>query len=282
MSWKPDLFQIIKKTKDTSDVFTLELKPLNKNGAQNIDAQNSSLDYSPGQFNMLYAHGLGEVAISISGAPKKNSITHTIRRVGQVTQALEKMKVGDVLGLRGPYGKPWPVDQCLGKDVIIMAGGIGLAPLTPLIEWIIANREKMDNVKLLHGCRTPDDILFKKEFSRWKKNGIDIHITVDRLATPKQKYKGNIGVITTLIDQIEINPESVAFLCGPEIMMQYSAEALQNQGLQASNVYVTLERHMKCAMKMCGRCQIRELFVCGDGPVFPYSMVEHHIKAREL
>jgi NAD(P)H-flavin reductase len=231
---------------------------------------------------MVYLWGVGEVPISISSDPKDGTrLTHTIRAVGNVTEALCRLNAGSSVGLRGPFGNSWPIDDAVGKDVIIVAGGIGLAPLRPSIYHILNQRERFGSVTLLYGIRTPSDILFRKELETWRARlDLDVHVTVDRAGSD---WRGNVGVVTTLLPRASFDPENaVAMLCGPEVMMRYGALSLLKQRMPKDNIYISMERNMKCAIGLCGHCQFGDLFVCKDGPVFTYERVRGMLTTWEL
>ena len=259
--------------RETNDTFSLELKP--KKGAKKFH-------FKPGQFNMLYVFGVGEVPISISGDPTdQNVLVHTTRAVGTVTKAMKKLKAGDTLGIRGPFGTSWPVDKAVGDDVVVVAGGIGLAPLRPVIYYLLANREKYGKVVLLYGTRTPDDILFSKDLKKWRSRfDIELHITVDRATG---SWKGNVGVVTHLIGKAPFDHLNCkAMVCGPEIMMRFTILEFQKRGIDDKNIFVSMERNMKCGIGLCGHCQIGPVFACKDGPVFCYDNVKELFTRREF
>ncbi|MCG8604328.1 FAD/NAD(P)-binding protein, partial [bacterium] len=212
-SMQPELFRINRVLKETLDTFTFELQ--SNNGS-------SDFAFLPGQFNMLYVFGVGEIPISISGDPyNPETLIHTTRAVGTVTKAMWKLKSGETLGVRGPFGSAWPIRGAAGSDIVIVTGGIGLAPLRPAMYEILAQREKYGNVVLLYGARTPEDILFKREIKRWRSQfDLEVHVTVDRAAGV---WRGNVGVVTTLIPKAPFDPyHTVALVCGPEIMMRFT------------------------------------------------------------
>lgn len=269
----PAPWRVERVRKETSDTFTLALAPV---------AAAPPLGFAAGQFNMLYVFGVGEVPISISGDPLEPSpLTHTTRAVGPVTRAMRKLKVGDTLGVRGPYGSNWPLAGAAGRDVVIVAGGIGLAPLRPVLYHLLARRGDFGKVVLLYGTRTPQDILFRAELRRWgARRNVQVHVTVDRAVG---RWRGNVGVVTTLIPHAQFEPSNtVAMLCGPEVMMRFTALELQKRGVSSERVFVSLERNMKCAIGFCGHCQYGPSFVCKDGPVFRYDQVKPLLNIREF
>ena len=268
----PRLFQISRSVKETHDTFTFELKQLD----------GGEFTFKPGQFNMVYLFGMGEIPVSISGDPvKKTSIIHTIRAVGSVTKAMRKLKKGDILGIRGPYGTDWPVLRASGHDVAIVAGGIGLAPLRPVIYHVLAHREKYGKVMLLYGSRTPQDILFMKELEKWRARlDAEVAVTVDRA---NGAWRGNVGVVTTLISKAHFDPSrTVAMVCGPEIMMRFTVQEFITRGVLKDKIYMSMERNMKCAVGFCGHCQWGSVFICKDGPVFRYDTIHDLLMQREI
>lgn len=238
--------------------------------------------FVPGQFNMLYIPGCGEAAISICGSSRNGILLrHTIRHVGRVTNAIAQLQIGSELGLRGPYGTPWPVAECTEKDVVLVAGGLGLAPLRPVIEAIVSERQKFHQVNLFIGARTPDLLLFAREYEAWARADINVQITVDR---DPQELGYHTGVVPQLIDRWQPrDPQNlVAMVCGPEVMMDYSARSLQNKGLEAGSIFLSLERNMQCAVGVCGHCQLGPDFICKNGPVLKYERVQQYFAVRDL
>ncbi|MBI5163218.1 MAG: FAD/NAD(P)-binding protein [Magnetospirillum sp.] len=268
----PRPFRVEKVKRELSDTFTMELVP----------AEGGGFSFAAGQFNMLYVFGIGEVPISISGDPGEHErLVHTTRAVGKVSGALDALKVGDVIGVRGPYGIPWPVEAAFGRDLVFVAGGVGLAPLRPAIYQAMANRERFGKVMVLYGARTPEDILFKKEIERWRgRFDMDVAVTVDRATG---KWGGNVGVVTNLVAKGGFDPQNTtAFVCGPEVMMRYAAQALEKKGVGRGSIFVSMERNMKCGVGLCGHCQWGTHFVCKDGPVFRYDSIADLFSIREL
>jgi NAD(P)H-flavin reductase len=266
-------FQIRRVKYETEDTFTVELQPL---------GDLEEFTFLPGQFNMIYVFGVGEIPISISGDPANpRTLVHTTRAVGSVTKAMDRMRRGDILGIRGPYGTPWPIDQAIGKDVVFVAGGIGLAPLRPALYEVVAQRERYGKVVLLYGTRTPTDVLFRQELEHWRARfDLEIYVTVDRAMSG---WCGNVGVVTNLISRAPFDPRNtMAFVCGPEVMMRFTTMELHKRGVDNEHIFVSMERNMKCAIGLCGHCQFGSVFVCKDGPVFRYSQIKDMLVKWEI
>ncbi len=279
---------------ESADVATIELEP------------GGPFAFAAGQFNMLYAFGLGEVAISLSGDPDDTGkIIHTVRAVGAVSAAITRLRRGAMIGVRGPYGSAWPVAESEGSDVVIVAGGLGLAPLrpaiyavlarrerygrvvvlygarSPAIYAVLARRERYGRVVVLYGARSPADILYRRELEAWRRRlDVDIFVTVDHAAAD---WRGNVGVVPALIPRIAIDSDhAVAMVCGPEIMMRFTIDALRQRGLAADQIYLSMERNMKCAVGLCGHCQFGPAFVCRDGPIFRYDRIAGIFNIHEI
>lgn len=260
----PTIYQVQARQKENSDTFTLALEPTN---GVAIDG------FAPGQFNMLYVFGVGEIPISISGDPKlPTPIIHTTRAVGTVTRAMNDLRPGDMLGVRGPFGTAWPVAQAAGRDVVIVCGGIGLAPLRPALYTLLAHRERYGKIVLLYGARTQEDMLYRRELTQWRARfDLDVYVTVDRATG---RWRGNVGVVTALIPRAPFDPlQTTALVCGPEVMMRFTVQALQRRGVAAEQIYLSLERNMQCATGTCGHCQFGPHFICRDGPVFRFDTI---------
>ncbi|MGD2135405.1 MAG: FAD/NAD(P)-binding protein [Gemmatimonadales bacterium] len=268
----PERYRVTRVRVETHDTRTLELVPLAA----------EPMTFAPGQFNMLYAFGVGEVPISISGDPQTaDRLVHTIRTVGRTSEALCAAKRGAVLGVRGPFGSAWPIDEAKGSDIVVVSGGVGLAPLRPVVYRALADRRSYGSVSLLYGARTPADLLFRSELHEWRgRFDINVEVSVDH--TAGERFE-NVGVVTRLIAMAKFAPtDTVAFVCGPEVMTRFSIEDLLNRGVSPDNIYLSMERNMHCALGMCGRCQLGPNFVCKDGPVFRYADVAHLLAIREL
>lgn len=270
----PRPFRITRARREIADVFTWELEPADGG---------PPLAYTPGQFNMLYLHGVGEVPISISGDPAGATLVHTIRAVGAVTEVMRTLGKGDEIGVRGPFGVGWPVDAAEGSDLLIIAGGLGLAPLRPAIYQVLAQRARYGSVAIYYGARTPADLLYRKELERWRgRFDLFVEATVDAADT---RWAGRVGVVPKLIDphQHRFDPDhSVALICGPEVMMRFTVAALQNHGVPDAHMFVSMERNMHCAVGLCGHCQLGPEFICKDGPVFSFERIAPVFHAREL
>jgi len=231
---------------------------------------------------MLYLFGTGEVPISISGNPSEpEKLIHTIRAVGTVTQAMAKLKPGDIIGVRGPFGIGWPVEEAKGSDLVIIAGGIGLAPLRPVIYQALEKRNEFGRFVLLYGSRTPEDLLYRRELEKWRARlDVEVLVTVDRAMGD---WRGNVGVVTKLISKAGFDPlHATAMVCGPEIMMRFTATELQNRGVPRENIYISMERNMRCGIGLCGHCQMGPTFICKNGPVYRYDYLKDMLTKREI
>ncbi len=267
------VYRVERVRHETHDTFTLELTPRNSS---------ESTSFAPGQFNMLYVFGVGEVPISISGDPTKpKTLAHTTRAVGPVTKAMRKLKRHDELGVRGPFGTSWPVEEAKGFDVVIVAGGIGMAPLRPALYQLLSHRREYGKVCLLYGARSPTDLLYQREIEQLRgSSDVQVDITVDRAL---RWWSGNVGVVTTLIPKAIFDPTgTIALVCGPEIMMRFTIAELQKRGVREENIYISMERNMKCGVGFCGHCQFGPFFICKDGPVFRYDRVKEWLRKGEI
>jgi NAD(P)H-flavin reductase len=268
----PRRFAVTATRRETHDVTTLELAP----------RDGEPLAFTPGQFTMLLAFGVGEVPISISGDPAHPEVLHhTIRDVGSVSHALATSAPGTVLGVRGAFGIGWEVERGRGGDVVIVAGGIGLAPLRPAVLRIAATRSDYGRVLLLYGARNPEEILYAEEQRVWaEQHDIDVQVTVDR---GPHAWRGRVGLVTQLVERATFDAEhALALVCGPEVMMRPAARVLVDRGLPPERVRLSMERNMKCGTGLCGHCQLREIFCCLDGPVLGYDRLASKLSEREL
>ena len=278
--WLPETAVIRAITAEVEGVSTYHL-------AFADESRGAAYRFLPGQFNMLYLPGAGEMPISLSADPEGadpesvGTWAHTVRIVGNVTKTLARLQPGDTLGLRGPYGSSWPLAECVGRDVVIITGGIGLAPLRPAIYHLLRHRQQIGRLSLLYGSRSPSSLLYEREYADWTRSGMSVEVTVDRAAPG---WRGNVGVVTLLVEQVPtFDPANcVVLCCGPEVMMRFAAQAALERGVPPSRIWVTLERNMQCAVGFCGHCQLGPEFVCKDGPVFRYDRVASWMKVEGL
>ena len=267
---QPSRYVVAARQAETHDTVTLMLRPV----GDPIEPPR------PGQFTMLYAYGVGEVPVSISGFHRGQVLVQTIRAVGAVTRALCAAAPGAMIGVRGPFGTDWQVHRADGRDMLVVAGGIGLAPLRPVLLAALAERARYDRVVLLVGARSPGDLVFARELQTWRRRGADVRVTVDH---GNADWHGQVGLVTRLIEGAVEDPAwTAAFVCGPEIMMRFSAEALVNCGIAAENIRVSLERNMRCGAALCGHCQLGPLLLCRDGPVVSYAEAAPLVAEKEL
>jgi NAD(P)H-flavin reductase len=269
----PQPHRVRQVVKETLDTFTLTLEPPDGAGAS---------PFRPGQFSMLWVFGVGELPISISGDPaERDRLVYTVRSVGNATHAFVGCEAGDSVGVRGPFGTGWPVEAARGRDVILVAGGIGLAPLRPVIYEILHNRKEYGRLVVLYGARSPRDLLYRKELAAWaRQRDTQILVTVDYGGL---SWRGHVGVVTTLFKYARLHPARwVAMVCGPEIMMRFVTRELETHGLARADIYLSMERNMKCAVGFCGHCQYGPHFICKDGPVFPYNQMRPLLEKYEL
>ncbi|MFH1721029.1 MAG: FAD/NAD(P)-binding protein [Candidatus Altiarchaeota archaeon] len=264
-AYSPEECEVIDVTKVTSDVSSFKLKPKDK--------LSKLFDYKPGQFMELSILGIGECPISITSSPiEKEHIEFAIKKLGSVTSRIHEREVGDLIWMRGPYGNSFLDKGLKGNDILFIAGGIGLAPLRSLIKYICERKKDFGKTTLLYGARNPAELCFKDEFDVWRELGIDVHITVDK---GQDAWKGNVGVVPQLLDKIRPNlKKTKAIICGPPIMIRFTALALRNKGFADEDIIISLERLMKCGIGKCGHCNVGSKYVCIDGPVFTIKELE--------
>jgi NAD(P)H-flavin reductase len=267
----PVPFRVTRRRRELRDTWTLALEPV----------AGEPLTPEPGQFTMLYAFGIGEVPISVSGETHGDALVHTVRAVGAVTQAICAAQPGAVLGVRGPFGNSWPVEAAAGSDVVVVAGGIGLAPLRPALYELLRRRGEYGEVTLLYGSRTPADLLYSKELQRLRgRFDLEVDVTVD---SAEGGWCGKVGVVPKLVAGARFESAStVALVCGPEIMMHYAARALLERGVAPERIYLSMERNMRCGVGHCGHCQLGPTLICRDGPVYRYDELRSLMGVREL
>ena len=261
----PRPFTVRERVQETTDTWTITLEPV----------AGEPLSIAPGQFVMVYAFGIGEVPISVSAPP----LVLTVRAVGAVTEAICAGGRGAVLGVRGPFGTAWPIAAAREADVVVVAGGIGLAPLRPVVLHALERRDEYGEVALLYGARTPADLLYGVQLERWREHA-SVDVTVD---AAEPGWGGKVGVVPRLVPTARFDPRSaVAFVCGPEIMMQFSVQALLDRGVPADRIHLSLERNMRCGLGHCGHCQLGPTLICRDGPVYAYETAAPWLEVREL
>jgi NAD(P)H-flavin reductase len=236
--------------------------------------------FRPGQFNMLYVFGVGEAAISLSGdAADEQTVVHTIRAVGSVTQALARLGPAQAVGMRGPFGSAWPLEAARGCDVVLVAGGIGAAPLRPVLYHLLRRREEYRRITLLYGVRTPGDLLYAAELDQWRQRDVQALVTVNH---GDASWRGSIGMVTELFAQVEFDPkQTIGLMCGPEVMLRFAQREFEKRGVNDDQLYLSLERNMRCAVGFCGHCQLGPEFICVDGPVFRYDRIKLFFNLRE-
>lgn len=268
----PQAYRVVRVIRESADTATFDLVPV----------KGELPAFRPGQFNMLYAFGVGEIAISMSGDPAdQGRFVHTVRAVGAVSRAITALETDGIVGLRGPFGTPWPMEAAKGSDVVIIAGGLGLAPVRPAIYEVLRDRRRYGRVVLLVGMRNPSDILYRHELEQWRSHlDVEIELTVDHASAD---WRGNVGVVPGLIPRMGLNPaNTIAMVCGPEIMMRFTVSALRDAGFALDHIYLSMERNMKCAIGLCGHCQFGSDFVCKDGPVMRFDRIARIFAVREI
>jgi NAD(P)H-flavin reductase len=270
--WAPQPHRVITVQREAADTVTLGLGAVGEPHA----------GFEPGQFNMLYAFGIGEIAVSLSGDPLDDArLVHTVRAVGAVSRAISSLTPGELLGVRGPFGSSWPLQQARQRDLLLVAGGLGLAPLRPAVLQILQRRAHYRRVILLVGMRSSTEILFREQLEQWRaRPDVELEITVDR---PDPAWRGHVGVVPSLIARLELEAAAaVALVGGPEIMMRFTVNALRDLGVPAAQIHLSMERNMQCAVGLCGHCQFGPSFICRDGPVLSLQRIGAILSHREV
>lgn len=265
----PVLATVAHRVQETADVVTLHL------AGAGFDT------HGPGQFAMLTALGVGEAAISMSGDPEAGAVLHTIKALGPVSTALSRLAPGQRLGIRGPFGAAWPMAAAEGRDLVLVASGIGLAPLRPALLHALRHRARFRRLVLLYGARTPREMLYAASFDGWRRiPGLEARVTLSRAG---REWRGEVGHVTALLPCLGLDPAAtVGLVCGPEPMIRATAEGFEALGVPEGAIHVSPERSMKCAVGLCGRCQLGPVLLCRDGPVFPWARVRALMRVREL
>lgn len=271
---EPEMAEVVRITPETEGVITIWSRFADS-------AVQEAYTAAPGQFNMLYVPGCGEAAISICSLPQPHDglLGHTVRIVGRVTGALARLSPGDTFGIRGPFGRGWPLAGAQGRDLILVGGGTGLPSLRPMIYQIMHNRHLYRNVTVLYGARLPGYLLYASEYDAWRDAGINVVLTVDRA---DDSWKGRIGVIPMAFYDLRPNPaQTIVMICGPELMIRYAVYEALARRVPADQIFVSLERNMRCGQAACGHCQLGPYFVCRDGPVFAYEAVQRFLQVED-
>lgn len=259
--------RIEEKIHEAEDIYTYRLRLTDPE-------ERAAYRFSCGQFNMVYAFGIGEVPISIVSDPDEpHSLDHTVRVIGRITRTFADLGPGDPLGIRGPFGQGWPLEEARGKDVIVATGGLGCAPVRGAIEYIFRRRDEYGALKIIHGVKNPRDLLYRERFDAWRRHpDTEVLLTSDQ---PDKTWHYHVGVVTELFQEVTIHDpaRTIVLMCGPEIMMRLGVPILMNRGIPASAIYVSLERHMECGIGLCGHCQMQPYFVCKDGAVIRYDRI---------
>jgi sulfhydrogenase subunit gamma (sulfur reductase) len=252
--------EIVEKIEEAERIYTFRLRLADP-------AVRREYRFAPGQFNMVYAFGVGEVAISVVSDPDEpDRLDHTIRIVGRVTGAIERLGPGDAVGIRGPFGRGWPLEAAQGRDVVIATGGLGCAPVAGAVVYIVRRRSRYGAVRILHGVKKPGELLYRERFEAWRRQpDTEVHLASDE---PGRAWRHHVGVVTELFERVALDPaRAVVMMCGPEVMMR------ARRGIAPAAIHVALERHMQCGIGLCGHCQMGPFFVCKDGPVMRYDQV---------
>lgn len=267
-AYLPQEARIVARVQETPDIFTLRLR------FSDI-AHHARYRFQPGQFNMLYLYGVGEVAISIASDPQEAHLfDHTIRVVGRVTQAMAKLQSGDYIGVRGPFGRGWPLDSARGRDVVLVTGGLGCTPVVSIIHYVLRRRAHFGRLIILQGVKHANDLIWRRQYNEWAQlPNNQVLLTADQAGNG---WPFNTGLVTELVGQAQFDPaNSIAMLCGPEGMMLATTSSLRELGLPAHDIWLSMERNMHCAVGHCGHCQFGGSFICKDGPIYPLPEISH-------
>ena len=263
---RPHQARVVERVQESGSVFTLRLEFLDSEMRDNYR-------FAPGQFNMVYLYGVGEVAISIVSDPKDPKLLdHTIRAVGRVTNGISQLKDGDIIGLRGPYGRGWPMVEAEGRDVVVITGGLGCAPVVSVINYITQRREQFGKLTILQGVKLPKDLIWRDRFERWiNEPNTEVFLAADK---GDPSWPWHVGLVIELFDQMKLSENTIVMMCGPEGMMRVCIHELLLRDIPESAIYLSMERNMQCALGQCGHCQFGPDFVCKDGPVFSYDQIK--------
>ena len=265
--YRPAEAEIIERIEESNTIFTLRLRFTDPE-------LHKAYAFQPGQFNMVYLYGVGEVAISIVSDPEDEHLyDHTIRAVGRVTRGLAKLKTGDRVGIRGPFGRGWPLEEAEGRDVLIVTGGLGCAPVVSVINYVIKRRERFGRLIIMQGVKHSDDLLWRERYEAWRgMTNTQVVVAADKGGL---QWPWRIGRVIEMFDEINLDPhQTIAMMCGPEGMMKAAMDKLLDQGVSEQMLFMSMERNMQCAVGHCGHCQYGGMFACKDGPVFSYDEIK--------
>ena len=264
---------IVERIQETPTIFTLRLRLCN--------SDHCDYSFKPGQFNMLYLFGVGEIAISVVSDPEDDScFDHTIRVVGRVTKAMSQLKTGDKIGVRGPYGRGWPLQKAEGKDVVLVTGGLGCAPVSSVIRYVMRRRGLFNHLVIMQGVKHKDDLIWQGQYDQWRKIP-DTQVLLAASDDKSARWPWYSGHVTSLMDQVEFEANnSIAMMCGPEAMMNAAVTELAKRDLSENDIWLSMERNMQCAIGHCGHCQYGDKFICEDGPVFSYNEIKEYFGVK--
>lgn len=271
----PQTAEILSRIQESPTIFTLRLQLATQEKQQQYI-------FAPGQFNMVYLYGVGEIPISIVSDPYDETVLdHTIRAVGRVTRGLSNLQVGDSVGIRGPFGRGWPLELASGKDVLIVTGGLGCAPVVSVINYILRRREQYGRMTIVQGVKHADDLIWRERYEQWMAlKDVDVHMAAD---VGSKAWPWHVGRVTQLCDRIDLDAQNtIVMMCGPEPMILASMDCLFSHGVQESAVWLSMERNMHCGVAQCGHCQLGDKFLCRQGPVFNYPEVKNLLSVKNL
>jgi sulfhydrogenase subunit gamma (sulfur reductase) len=269
----PHVAVIDQRTQEAPNIFSLRLQ------YEDTDVQ-EAFAFDPGQFNMVTLFGVGEIPISIVNDPiDSHFFDHTIRVVGRVSEGMSKLQPGDRVGIRGPFGRGWPLERIKGKDVLLITGGLGCAPLVSVIRYLLRRREDYGHIHILQGVKHANDLIWRDQYEAWATmRDVNILLAADVVS---KGWTGQQGMVTELIDQLSLRPQrTIVMLCGPELMMLAAIANLREKSIQDGNIWFSMERNMQCGIGQCGHCQIGPKYVCQDGPVFCYLELADFMGAK--
>jgi sulfhydrogenase subunit gamma (sulfur reductase) len=265
--------EVVERVREAQNIATLRLRLVDP-------VQHAAYDFRPGQFNMVYLYGVGEVPISIVSDPEEGgTLDHTIRALGRVTRGLANLRAGNRLGIRGPYGRGWPLERAEGRDVLMVTGGLGCAPLVSVINYIMKRRERYQRLCIVQGVKHANDLIWRERYEAWAQlPQTRVLLAADRGGA---HWRWHVGLVTDLLQDVHVSRENcLIMMCGPEAMMHAAARALLARGFSEDSLYLSMERNMHCAVQQCGHCQFGAAFICRDGPVFSYAELKGLLQVK--